>query len=154
MAIISQQENFLLKFRQESSVSELQPISVSVVKENDVYIIELRGEKKNTSVTLDASSLREISQYIDSKIQIKSIQTTSPSSLHKTLRQDLPQSLCGIGMESDKMLGLGSIGTVSGDNVGSVADLINDISLNAEKTFYHSQADLIISNGVDTSSFS
>ena len=153
MAIISQQESFLLKFRQENSSSELQPISVSVVKENDIYIVELRGEKKNASVKIDANSLREISQYIDSKIHVKGIQKNSPTTPSQAPVEYLPNSPYTLNVAPSSGISLGSAGVGVGENVGSVADLINDMSSNVEKTFYLSQADLIISNGADISSF-
>ena len=64
MAIISQQENFLLKFRQENSQANMKPIDISVSKEDGIYIVDFKGDKKSNTIKIDLESLREIIQYV------------------------------------------------------------------------------------------
>lgn len=148
MAIISRQESFLLKFTQESSQVDISPIDVSVTRDSDKYLVEFRGDKKTAIVKVDLESLREILGYIDSKIYghapapIKTAgRTTAPVNSNYTLTS--PQA--GINGPSNIEANIG----VKGTSVGSISDLVKDMSFAPSSGSYNSQADIIMSHGVD-----
>lgn len=149
MAIISQQENFTLKFKQENPQIPNKGIEVFVCKENDNFIIEFKGDKKNSSVKIDLDSIKEIINYIESKIYLGSTKKTNNTNIHGSTQNNL---IFDSGVNGPSSVDSSNIS----ESIGNLKDLIND--LNQEEYFenknYNSQADLIISNGIDIGSLS
>jgi hypothetical protein len=159
MAIISQQENFLLKFRQENSQANMKPIDVSVSKEDCIYIVDFKGDKKSATVKIDLESLREIIQYIDSKVYGLRKDTQKDAHVSRVAQSasfaiqgaQPPISPVMDGLQG--MNGPSMFESISGnDQVGGLSDLMNDIAEPRSSGLYNSQADLIIANGIDISS--
>ena len=159
MAIISQQENFLLKFRQENSQANMKPIDISVSKEDGIYIVDFKGDKKSNTIKIDLESLREIIQYVDSKVYGPRKEMSKNVNLSRVAQgasfpvqgaQAIASSMMdGMqGMNGPSMLESMS----SNDQVGSLSDLMNDIAEPRLSGSYNTQVDLIIANGIDLSS--
>ena len=168
MAIITQQESFLLKFKQENSKEGSKPIEVSVTKSEEQYIIELRYDKKS-SLKIDLDSLKEILHYVDSKINLNinhkqvSRNIISDTRLHGQATDHLRIS----GNSNVSFAGQPGLNgpspmevavTHAPEDVAGYADLLKDISKNDidsnKNGVYNSQADVILSNAIDISSLS
>lgn len=134
MAIISEHEEFLLKFRQESSNENYKSIEVSVTKSNGSYVLEMKQDKKSFSIKIELESLIEIISYVQSKIQLNKNENSKPSVL------------------SDIKVNEPNKANVSAA-YGNYNDLIKDLdaSTSNEGSKYNSQAEVIIGNGVNLS---
>jgi len=131
MAIISEKEEFLLKFKQESANDLCKPLEVSVTKVNNVYVLDIKQEKKNSAIKIDLESLSEILNYINSKVNSGSINLKSEKELIK--QKPIAEE---------------------GSQYGRLNDLLKDISeddADISDVRYNSQADVIIANGVNMS---
>lgn len=141
MAIISEQENFLLKFRQESSNSSFKPLDISVYKQEDRLVIEMRHEKRGSSIKVELDSMIEVINYIQKKVLTKVVlehsynEKVATESLEKTLDNKVDNNFMPVKPESIQ--------------VGSADDLIKDISKSNSISFYNAQADVIFANAVD-----
>lgn len=130
MAIISEQENFLLKFRQESSDSSFKSLDISVYKQDEKFVIEMKHEKRGSSIKIEFESLVEIVNYVQKKALIK-----AP-----------PESSFNINTVVENR---NKIFESEDIQVGSADDLIRDISKSNDISFYNAQADVIFANAVD-----
>lgn len=167
MAIITQQENFLLKFKQENSQAGSKPVEVSVTKCDDQYVIELRHDKKS-SFKIDLDSLKEIISYVDSKIYFTiSAKQTSKNVISNSVNSKSPDysNISGNnnlsftnnpGLNGPSMMESGT--TEPQEDVSGYADLLRDIETNDVESnkngIYNSQADVILSNAIDITSLS
>lgn len=134
MAIISEHEEFLLKFRQESSNENYKSIEVSVTKSNGSYVLDMKQDKKSFSIKIELESLVEIINYVQSKVQLSKNEISKPSVL-----SDIKTS------EQNKT----SVSATYGNYNDLVKDL--DVSVSNESSKYNSQAEVIIGNGVNLS---
>lgn len=134
MAIISEQEEFLLKFRQEGSNENYKSIEVSVTKSGGSYILDMKQDKKNSTIKVELESLIEIVHYVQSKISFANSSNVQRQSIHEIKKEK-------------------TSGTSLPDSSGSYSDLIKDLDINNtnENVRYNSQADVIIGNGVNLS---
>lgn len=168
MAIITQQESFLLKFKQENSKEGSKPVEVSVTKSEEQYLIELRYDKK-TSLKIDLDSLKEILNYVDSKINLNvKYKQVSRNVISDTCLQGQTADYLSISGNSNiSFTGHPGINGPSPmelpvahaqEDVAGYADLLKDISKNDtdlnKSGIYNSQADVILSNAIDMSSLS
>lgn len=167
MAIITQQENFLLKFKQENSQAGSKPVEVSVTKSDDQYVIELRHDKKSY-FKIDIESLKEIINYIDSKIYF----SNKEKNINKNTISDSTNLSVGgylkisgnsnVSFNDNPGLngpsGMESKGFENAEEVAGYADLLRDIGTNDidsnKSGIYNSQADVILSNAIDINSLS
>lgn len=134
MAIISEHEEFLLKFRQESSNENYKSIEVSVTKSNGSYVLDMKQDKKGFSIKIELDSLIEIINYVQSKVQTSKNEISKPSVL-----SDIKTN------EKNKT----SVSATYGNYNDLVKDL--DVSVSNESSKYNSQAEVIIGNGVNLS---
>lgn len=130
MAIISEQENFLLKFRQESSDSSFKSLDISVYKQDEKFVIEMKHEKRGSSIKIEFESLVEIVNYVQKKALIK-------APLESSFNINTVIENRNKIFESEDI------------QVGSADDLIRDISKSNDISFYNAQADVIFANAVD-----
>lgn len=143
MAIISEQENFLLKFRQESSNSSFKPLDISVYKQEEKLVIEMRHEKRGSSIKVELDSLIEVINYIQKKVLTKV--ALEPSYSEKIATEGLKKNLDNKKNNNFMPVEPESI------QIGSADDLIKDISKSNSISFYNAQADVIFANAVDMS---
>jgi hypothetical protein len=143
MAIISEQENFLLKFRQESSNSSFKPLDISVYKQEEKLVIEMRHEKRGSSIKVELDSLIEVINYIQKKVLTKVV--LEPSYGEKIATEGLEKNLDNKSNNNFMPVDPESI------QIGSADDLIKDISKSNGISFYNAQADVIFANAVDMS---
>jgi|LauGreDrversion4_2_1035121.scaffolds.fasta_scaffold01463_13 hypothetical protein len=131
MAIISEKEEFLLKFKQESSNDLCKPLEVSVTKVNNIYILDIKQDKRTSSIKIDLDSFSEILNYINSKVH---------KSSHLLKREKEPENNSSI-LDANVQYGM-------------LDDLLKDIeedNSSEQDIRYNSQADVIIANGVNMS---
>lgn len=159
MAIISQQESFLLKFRQENSQEDTMPVDVTVTKNDGIFVVELKGNKKGSAIKIDLESFKEIINYIDSKVNVRVVNVSgnihsdylskSANNYTKVLGNSNMSFANNAGANGPSQLESAS----QSESVGNLNDLLNDIEgaqMNSGG-IYASQADLIISNGIGIS---
>lgn len=129
MAIISEHEEFLLKFRQESSNENYKSIDVSVTKSNGFYVLEMKQDKKNISIKIELDSLIEIINYVQSKTQPNKNEIKKTKVTNEVNSSGIPAIY------------------------GNYNDLVKDLNSSAsnENSKYNSQAEVIIGNGVNLS---
>jgi hypothetical protein len=165
MAIITQKESFLLKFKQENSQVGSNPLEISVTKSSNDYVIEIRSDKKNLIKT-DLDSLREIINYIDSKINFTKPVVKNSSSFEDLIGNKEAERYLKISGNSNITFNnnqgangpsqIESVTQSSSDDVGDYSDLLKDIEKNSTNSMpgglYNSQADVILSNAIDMSS--
>lgn len=141
MAIISEQENFLLKFKQESSDSSFKSLDVSVYKHNDKLVVEMRHDKKGSPIKVEIDSLVEIINYVQKKASTKPSSSVNFNSCSQQGEQNnnfsLKKSVDFSTLEAEDL------------QVGNAEDLIRDISKGNDMSFYNAQADVIFANAVD-----
>jgi hypothetical protein len=134
MAIISEHEEFLLKFRQESSNENYKSIEVSVTKSNGSYVLDMKQDKKGFSIKIELDSLIEIINYVQSKVQTSKNEISKPSVLSDIKTNEKTKT---------------SVSATYGNYNDLVKDL--DVSVSNESSKYNSQAEVIIGNGVNLS---
>jgi hypothetical protein len=148
MPIISEIENFLLKFKQQSSDDSQKPVEVIVSKDEGKFMVEIKGDKKGSSIKISLTSLKEIVSYIDEKTRFNNTHSIKP--IHPDMLEPNQSS------KSSRVLPMwngnhepysASDNEAVSDAVGNVNDLISDISA-GKNALYASQADLIMSGGI------
>lgn len=79
MPIISEIENFLLKFKQQPSDDSQKPVEVIVSKEDGKFLVEIKGDKKGSSIKISLTSLKEIVYYINEKTKFSNPTAIKPA---------------------------------------------------------------------------
>lgn len=136
MAIISEQENFLLKFKQESTIEGTKAIEVTVTKDVNGFMIDLKQEKKVNSIKIDFDSLVEIVRFINNRAFGKSKNTVSSTGVNGLS--------VGHEKENEQSLGIKEL-------VMDISSLEGSSSAASEPkdAYYNSQADILLSNAAN-----